>query len=251
MFTNYYSDTNRQYSNGVFCWPSNSGERWGAICSVYHVVDGLMEPMWIRAEYLTERQQVLWNLKVSPVKKAEETVEEREVDRISRMEINWFLTVLGPGSAPRFCSEFLWIDTSIPGELVKTSLIWLLWQDEMHTADLEKGVKAGKAEMWHSQVLSIHLMTVNSEDGKISKLIVCDRRVKVTLRHHFLKVELNLLFCIFMEVIHEHTVHLPLAFSYHGKQLASQSTQWPNSVQLDTKTAPGEALFASASVSMG
>ena len=40
----------------------------------------------------------------------------------------------------------------------------------MHTADLEKGVKAGKAEMGHSQVLRIHLMIVNSEEGKISKL---------------------------------------------------------------------------------
>ncbi|OPJ86178.1 hypothetical protein AV530_011344 [Patagioenas fasciata monilis] len=32
----------------------------------------------------------------------------------------------GPGSTPLFCSEFLWVGTSIPGELVKTSLTWLL-----------------------------------------------------------------------------------------------------------------------------
>lgn len=42
-----------------------------------------------------------------------------------------------------FCSEeFPWIDTKIPKELVKTSLIWFLLRDEMHTSDLEKGVKS-------------------------------------------------------------------------------------------------------------
>lgn len=53
--------------------------------------------------------------------------------------------------------------------------------------------------MWHSWGLSIYLMTVNSEVAKISN--TCDRRVKATLRHIFLKAELNLLFCIFMQVI--------------------------------------------------
>lgn len=68
---------------------------------------------------------------------------------------------------------------------------------------------------------------------------------------YFLKAELNLLFYVFMQGIHEYADHLPLAFSYHSKQLASHSTQWPNSVQPDTKTAPREALFASTSESMG
>jgi len=63
-------------------------------------VDGLLEPMQIRSEYLTDSQQVLWTLQVSPVKKAEESVKERDVDRISHMETDWFLSVLGPASSP-------------------------------------------------------------------------------------------------------------------------------------------------------
>lgn len=51
----------------------------------------------------------------------------------------------------------------------------------------------GKAEVWHSEVLSLYLMTVNSEEGKIINYF-CDRRVKLTLRHHFLVAELTLLF---------------------------------------------------------
>lgn len=69
--------------------------------------------------------------------------------------------------------------------------------------------------------------------------------------HYFPKAELNLLFDVFMRGIHEYTDHLPLASSYHSKQLASQSTHWPNSVQPDTKTGPGEALFASTLESTG
>lgn len=100
----------------------------------------------------------------------------------------------------------------------------LLRQDEMLTADSEEGEKAGKAEVWHSQVLSLYLKTVNPEEGKIVNC-VCDRRVKVTLRQYFLEVELTLLFCIFLQVIHEYIDQQPLAFSYRSEESASQSTQ--------------------------
>lgn len=53
----------------------------------------------------------------------------------------------------------------------------------MCTADVEKGVKAGKAGMWHSQVLGVHLMTVRVKVVNC----VCNKRVTVTLRHHLLK----------------------------------------------------------------
>lgn len=59
-------------------------------------------------------------------------------------------------------------------------------------------------------------MTVNSEEGKIINC-VCDRKIKRTLRHHFLEAELTLLFCIFLQVIHEYTDQQPLAFSYHSR----------------------------------
>lgn len=91
-----------------------------------------------------------------------------------------------------------------------------LRQDEMLTADAEEGGKASKTEVWHSQVLSLHLMTVNSEEGKIINC-VCDRKGKLTSRHHFLEAELTLLFCIFLQVIHEYTHQQPLAFSYHSR----------------------------------
>lgn len=109
---------------------------------------------------------------------------------------------------PLFCLEFVWIETSIPEELVK-NLSDLLRQDEMLTADSEEGGKAGKAEVWHSQVLSLYLKTVNSEESEIVNC-VCDRRVKVTLRHHFLEVELTLLFYIFVQVIYEYTDQQPV-----------------------------------------
>lgn len=99
------------------------------------------------------------------------------------MEMNCFLTVLVADLAPLFCLEFAQIETSIPGELVK-NLSHLLIQDEMLTANSGEGDKANTAEEWHSQLLSLHLMTVNSEEGEIINY-VCDRRVKLTLRHHF------------------------------------------------------------------
>lgn len=64
-------------------------------------------------------------------------------------------------------------------------------------------------------------MSVNSEGGEILNCVY-DRRVKAM--HYFPKAELNLLFYVFMRGIHKYTDHLPLASSYHSKQLASQST---------------------------
>lgn len=63
------------------------------------------------------------------------------------------------------------------------NLSHLLIQDEMLRADSEQGGKASKAEVWHSQVLSLHLMTVNSEEGKIINC-VCDGRVKLISSFH-------------------------------------------------------------------
>lgn len=50
------------------------------------------------------------------------------------MEIKCFLTVLVADLAPLFCSEFVWIKTIIPGELVE-NLSDFLREDEMLTAD--------------------------------------------------------------------------------------------------------------------
>lgn len=61
--------------------------------------------------------------------------------RISHLEINGFLTVLVADLAPLLCSEFVWIETSILGELVK-NLSDLLGQNERLTADPEEGGKA-------------------------------------------------------------------------------------------------------------